>query len=121
MAKAEREEVNPIKWEPKIVGNRVLCERVTVLSKSAGGIVMPDTSQDKLPWEILKILQVGDGKLLASGTRIPIKYRPGDYILAPRGTGGMLTKMLDGREWILLDADNVLWVWDRSNADADTE
>ena len=54
-----------IKLQP--LGDRVVVEREDAETKTAGGIVLPDSAKDKPSRG--KVISVGDGRLLDSGTR----------------------------------------------------
>jgi chaperonin GroES len=66
-----------IKIQP--LGDRVVVEREESESKTAGGIVLPDSAKDKPSRGT--VIAVGDGKLLDDGTRSKLQVKIGDKVL----------------------------------------
>ncbi len=66
-----------IKLQP--LGDRVVVERESAESTTAGGIVLPDSAQDKPARGV--IVSVGDGKLLDDGTRSTLQVKKGDRVI----------------------------------------
>jgi chaperonin GroES len=66
-----------LKLQP--LGDRVVVEREQSESKTAGGIVLPDTAKDKPARGT--IISVGDGRLLDDGRRHPLQVKPGDRVI----------------------------------------
>ena len=66
-----------VKIQP--LGDRVVVEREESEEKTAGGIVLPDSAQDKPSRG--KIIAIGDGRLLDDGTRAPLQVKVGDKVL----------------------------------------
>jgi chaperonin GroES len=66
-----------IKIQP--LGDRVVVEREESESKTAGGIVLPDTAKDKPSRG--KIIAIGDGRLLDDGKRSKLQVKVGDKVL----------------------------------------
>ena len=65
--------------------NGVLVERVEAESKTAGGIIIPDTAKEK-PAEG-KVVAVGEGNRDDSGKKIPLDVKKGDHILFAKWGG----------------------------------
>ena len=63
----------------KPLHDRVLIRRVEAAEKSAGGIIIPDSAQDK-PAEGL-VLSVGPGKRNKAGSLIPPAVETGNHVL----------------------------------------
>src|SRR5437764_13198529 len=63
----------------KPLGDRIVIRRFEAEEKTAGGILLPDTAQNKP--QRGKILAVGPGKLLKDGTRRPLQVKEGDTVL----------------------------------------
>ncbi len=61
------------------LGDRVVVEREESESKTAGGIVLPDSAKDKPSRG--KIIAIGDGRLLDDGTRSKLQVKVGDQVL----------------------------------------
>ena len=60
------------------LGDKVLVERVEAESKTAGGIVLPDTAKEKP--QRGKVVSVGEGKMLEDGTRKEVQVKKGDLV-----------------------------------------
>lgn len=86
--------------------DRVLVERLEAESKTAGGIIIPDTAKEK-PAEG-KVVSVGEGARDESGKRVPMDVKIGDRILFAKW-GGTEVK-LDGKELIILKESDILAV-----------
>jgi len=91
----------------KPLGDRILAERLDMDEpKSAGGIIIPDTAQEK-PTEG-KVLAVGRGRRLENGQIMPLNVKKGDRILFSKYGGTEIT--VDGREYLILHEDDVIGV-----------
>jgi len=66
-----------IKLQP--LGDRVVVEREDAETTTAGGIVLPDSAQDKPARGV--IVSVGDGRLLDDGTRSTLQVKKGDRVI----------------------------------------
>ncbi len=66
-----------VKLQP--LGEGVVVERDESLDTTAGGIVLPDSAQDKPARG--KVLAIGNGKLLKDGKRAPMQVKVGDAVL----------------------------------------
>ena len=64
-----------MKFRP--LGDRVVVRRVKEDQKTAGGIIIPDTVQEK-PQEG-EVISVGPGALDENGKRVPAEVKAGDY------------------------------------------
>jgi chaperonin GroES len=84
--------------------DRVLIERVEAESKTAGGIIIPDTAKEK-PSEG-KVVAVGEGNRDDHGKRIALDVKKGDRILFAKW-GGSEVK-IDGKELIILKESDIL-------------
>ena len=63
----------------KPLADRVLVERLEAETKTAGGIVLPDSAKEKP--QKGKIVSVGDGKVLDDGTVRKLQVKKGDLVL----------------------------------------
>jgi chaperonin GroES len=86
--------------------DRVLVERVEAESKTAGGIIIPDTAKDK-PSEGI-IVEVGLGSKDDSGKRIALDVKKGDRVLFAKW-GGTEVKF-NGKELMILKESDILAV-----------
>jgi chaperonin GroES len=67
----------PVKIQP--LGDRVVVERDESETKTAGGIVLPDTAKEKPRRG--KVVSVRNGRLMDNGTRAPLQVAVGDRVL----------------------------------------
>lgn len=86
--------------------DRIIVEAAAKEEKSAGGIILPDTAQEKP--QRGKVLAVGPGKRLDSGQLASVGINPGDTVLYGK-YGGTEVKV-DGQDLVILRADDVLAV-----------
>ncbi|AIE87595.1 co-chaperone GroES [Fimbriimonas ginsengisoli] len=86
--------------------DRIIVEAAAKEEKSAGGIILPDTAQEKP--QRGKVLAVGPGKRLDSGQLAPVGINVGDTVLYGK-YGGTEVKV-DGQDLVILRADDVLAV-----------
>lgn len=86
--------------------DRVLVKRVAEESRSAGGIIIPDSAQEKpLRGEILA---VGSGKLQEDGSLRPLAVKAGETVLFGKYAGTEIK--IDGEERIILREDDILGI-----------
>ena len=90
----------------KPLNDRVLVKRLEAESKSAGGIIIPDSAQEKP--QRGKVIAAGPGKLKKDGTRCGMEVAVGDVVLFTR-YGGTEVKF-GGEEHIILREDDILAV-----------
>ena len=90
----------------KPIADKVLVEPGPEEEVTEGGIVLPDTARKK-PQEG-KVLAVGPGKLLDSGTRVPPAVKKGDTVIYSKYGGTEIT--IKGKDYIILDEDSILAV-----------
>jgi chaperonin GroES len=90
--------------------DRVLIERIEAESKTAGGIIIPDTAKEK-PAEGI-IVAVGKGNFDEKGERIALDVKKGDRVLFAKW-GGTEVKV-DGKELIILKESDILAVIDQA-------
>ncbi len=86
--------------------DRVLVKRVTSETKSAGGLIIPDTAKEK-PQEAL-VVAIGSGRVLENGTVRAMNVTVGDRVLFGKYTGDEIK--LEGEEHIILREEDVLAV-----------
>lgn len=86
--------------------DRVLVERMEGEQKSAGGIIIPDTAQEK-PMEG-RIVAVGNGSVDEAGKVRPLDVKAGDKILFAKW-GGTEIKV-EGKEYLIMKESDILAV-----------
>jgi len=88
------------------LGDRVVIQPLEALRKSKGGIVLPDTAQEK-PQEG-KIVAVGKGKVTEEGKVLPMEVKVGDKILYGKYSGTEVT--VDNEEYVVLHESDILGI-----------
>jgi len=86
--------------------DRVLVRRLEEKESARGGIIIPDSAQEK-PQQA-EVIAVGNGKLLDKGDRAPLEVKAGDRILFGKYSGSDIK--LDGKEYLILREDEILGV-----------
>jgi len=86
--------------------DRVVIERLDAETKSAGGIIIPDSAQEK-PQQG-KVIAVGPGGRDESGKLIPIDVKAGDRILFGKWSGTEIK--IDGVEYLIMKESDILGV-----------
>ena len=89
--------------------DRVLVKQNEAEETTAGGIVLPDTAQEKP--QRGKVLALGPGKLLDSGKRTPICLKKGDEVYYGKYSGTEIE--LDGDKTVILKESDVLGVLEK--------
>jgi chaperonin GroES len=84
--------------------DRVVVEPVEAESKTAGGIVLPDSAKEKP--QRGKVIAVGPGKLLDSGKRGELSVSIGDHVIYGRYGGSEVE--VDGVEYKILRESDIL-------------
>lgn len=77
MTKAKKKSSDAVKIQP--LGDRVVVEREESESKTAGGIVLPESAKDKPSRGT--VIAIGDGRLLDDGKRSKLQVKIGDKVL----------------------------------------
>lgn len=91
------------------LSDRVLVKRVESENKSSGGIVIPDTAQEK-PM-IGEVIAVGNGKALDNGETRKPDVSPGDRILFGKYSGTDVK--LDGEDYLMMKEDDIMAILDK--------
>ena len=86
--------------------DRVLVRRLEAPSKTAGGIIIPDTAQEK-PQEG-EIVSVGSGTKAEDGTITPLDVKAGDKVLFGKWSGTEVK--LDGEDLLIMKESDILGI-----------
>jgi chaperonin GroES len=86
--------------------DRVLVKRVDQEEKTAGGIIIPDTAQEK-PMEG-EIVSAGSGARREDGTVVPLDVKAGDRILFGKWAGTEVK--IDGEDLLIMKESDLLGV-----------
>ena len=93
-----------MKFKP--LHDRVLVKRVEQDAKSSGGIIIPDTVQEK-PMEG-KVIAVGSGARSEDGKVTPLDVKAGDKILFGKWSGTEVT--IEGDELIIMKESDIMGI-----------
>ena len=90
----------------KPLHDRVLVKRVEQDTKTAGGIIIPDSVQEK-PMEG-KVIAAGTGAKSEDGKVTPLDVKAGDKILFGKWSGSEVT--IDGDELIIMKESDIFGI-----------
>lgn len=86
--------------------DRVVVERIEQDTKTAGGIIIPDTAKEKPKQG--KVLAVGPGGRDNNGKIIPVDVKAGDIVLFTQWGGNEVK--IDGKEYLVLKESDIIGV-----------
>ena len=84
--------------------DRVVLTRIDAEAKTSGGIIIPDTAQEK-PQQG-KVVGVGPGGRDESGKLIPIDVKVGDRVLFGKWSGTEVK--IDGIEYLIMKESDIM-------------
>ena len=90
----------------KPLHDRVLVRRVESDQKTAGGIIIPDTAQEK-PMEG-EVLEVGSGARDEVGKLVPLDVKKGDKILFGKWSGTEVK--MNGEDYLIMKESDIMGV-----------
>ena len=90
----------------KPLADRVVVEPAPAEDKSAGGIILPDTAQEK-PQQGT-VVAVGSGKVSDSGNLVEMTVKKGDKVLYGKYSGSEVT--FDGLDYVIMRESDILAV-----------
>lgn len=86
--------------------DRIIVERLEEESKTAGGLIIPDTAKEKP--QKGKIIAAGKGKVTEDGKVLTLDVKVGDLILFGKYSGTEIK--VEGKEYLMMREDDVLGV-----------
>ena len=89
--------------------DRVVVKRVEEDTKTKGGIIIPDTAQEK-PMQG-EVIAVGPGGRDEAGKLTPLDVKKGDRILFGKWSGTEIK--IDGTEYLIMKESDVMGVMDK--------
>ena len=92
--------------------DRVVVRRLTAEEKTAGGIIIPDTAQEK-PMEG-EVVAVGPGARNEQGQLVAMDVKAGDKILFGKWSGTEVR--LDGEELLIMKESDIMGIIDGTPA-----
>ena len=90
------------------IGDKVVVKRLDAAQTTAGGIVLPDSAQEKPSQG--RVLSIGDGRLLKGGNRAEQQVKEGDRIIFSSYAGTSIT--LNDEELLIMSEDEILAILD---------
>jgi chaperonin GroES len=96
-----------MKFRP--LNDRILVKRIEAETRTAGGLIIPDTAKEK-PLEG-EVIAVGPGRRMDDGSVRPVAVQAGERILFGKYAGDEVK--LDGVEHMIIREDDVLAVVER--------
>ena len=88
----------------KPLSDRVVVKAEAAEEKTASGIILPDTAQEKP--QMGKIVAAGPGKVADSGNVVKMTVQKGDKVLYGKYSGTEIT--LDGTEVLIMRESDIL-------------
>jgi len=98
----KKKSTTSVKLQP--LGDRLVVEREESETKTAGGILLPDSAQDKPARGT--VISVGQGRLLDDGTRNQLQVKVGDRVLFSSYAGEQFK--VGDQELLLMREEDVL-------------
>ena len=86
--------------------DRVVVKRLGEEEKTAGGIIIPDTAQEK-PQEG-KVIATGPGKKTEDGTVVPLDVKKGDRVLFGKWSGTEV--QIDGEDMMIMNESDIMGI-----------
>lgn len=86
--------------------DRILVRRIEPEERTRGGVIIPDTAQEK-PMQA-EVISVGPGARDENGEIRPLDVKPGDHILIGKWSGTEVR--LDGEDFLILKESDVLGI-----------
>ncbi len=90
------------------IGDKVVIKRLDAETRTAGGIVLPDSAREK-PRQG-RVLSVGDGRVCADGKRVKCQVQEGDRVLFTAWAGTEIKVAKD--ELLIMNEDDILAIMD---------
>jgi chaperonin GroES len=88
--------------------DRIVVRRIKAEEKSTGGIIIPDTAQEKPSQG--EVIAVGPGGRDDTGKLIPIDVREGDRVLFGKWSGTEVK--IDGEELLIMKESDIMGIID---------
>jgi chaperonin GroES len=92
--------------------DRIVVERLDAEAKSAGGIIIPDTAQEKPSQG--RVVAVGPGGRDEAGKLIPIDLKAGDRVLFGKWSGTEVK--IDSVDYLIMKESDIMGVIDEPAA-----
>lgn len=87
--------------------DKVLVERIEAESKTASGLIIPDTAKEK-PMQG-KVIAVGPGAKNEQGQLVQMTVKPGDTILFGKWSGTEVK--LEGKDYLVIKESDIIGIF----------
>jgi len=87
--------------------DRIIVECVEEETKTAGGIIIPDTASKEKPQEGV-VIAVGKGKITSEGKIVAMDLKVGDRVLFGKYAGSEIK--VDGNAYLMMREDDIFGV-----------
>jgi len=94
------------KLDVRPLHDRILVRRTAEDTKTAGGIIIPDTAKEKP--QRGEIVATGKGRVTEDGKVLPLEVKAGDKILFGKYSGTELK--LNGQEYLMMREEDILGI-----------
>lgn len=95
----------------EMLGDRLLVKVLKSSDRTDGGLWIPEIATDGTPWLKAEVKAVGTGRLMQSGTLVPLQTKVGDVVLFFRTSVGgeqLVVPLEDGSEGLCIREQNCL-------------
>ena len=90
----------------KPLQDRVIVKRLEAEEKTESGLIIPDTAKEKP--QKGKVVAVGPGKVMDSGTKVELTVKAGDNILFSKYAGTEIN--ISNEEYLIMREDDILGI-----------
>jgi chaperonin GroES len=87
----------------KPLADRVIVKPSKAEEKTKGGIIVPDTAQEKPVWG--EVIAIGPGRISDEGKVIPLEIKAGDKVLYGKYSGTEVT--VNGEELLIMRESDI--------------
>ncbi len=88
------------------LNDKIIVKRLEAITKTAGGIVLPDTAKEKPKQG--KIVAVGQGRMMKDGKRQKMQLKKGDLVIFTSYAG--TEAKIEGDDVLIMSEEDVLAV-----------
>ncbi|WP_339749984.1 co-chaperone GroES [uncultured Rubinisphaera sp.] len=86
------------------LGDKVVLKRQAAETKTSGGIVLPDSAQNKP--QRGEVIAIGDGHVKSDGTKVPLTVKEGDKVIFSSYAGDEIK--VGDEDYLLLRESDIL-------------
>ena len=86
--------------------DRILVRRLPEETKTAGGIIIPDTAKEKPSKG--QIMATGKGRITEDGKILPLEVKVGDEVLFGKWSGSEIK--INGEEYLMMKEEDILGI-----------